>query len=410
MPTSSEDGNLVRFWEALQMRLGNPVPKNVKTFVRLRNYDERWLSAGARERIRIEADVVALVRDLGASGLLDDEERLESSEEAVKLEGDERWPLLRELMAESGSPDWREIRLRRVVRTDSRGFPGVDHRVEIDLDARVSLKALKAELDRVWRFIRKEGWVNRTRPLDARNIALARFICLESEPGVTWQQRLDEWNKRYTFWTFKDKRDLESQVRRIERQLTGRNYGLAWFYDQDARDGTYEHMSRAELRALPPKRRDHARRLLDARLDAFLPVSEAFLLYRVARGRELMGEYARKHILPSLVADTLASLTPVGDGTVPEHVVADEESTEEWADEEVEEEEWADEEVEEEEWWRLPDEETELRDLGLEGRRLPRTDLGEWVLRTPYSELFDRASPQPPDETPASDADGERSR
>jgi hypothetical protein len=239
-------------------------------------------------------------------------------------------------MASAGIQDWRELRIRRVFQIRPDGFPRVEHRVEIDVDARLSLSALKAKLDKLWPDLREEGWVRRTRPLDARNVALARFICLESALGEKWSKRLEDWNERVRSrgdpdeWKFKSKRDLASQVLRIDRQLTDQALGLAWFYDRDARSRTFELMQPRDIQKLPSGNRLRARKLREAALEPLHSALDAKLLYAAALLRSEQIERGS------------------GDFTF------------------------------------------DLEQYGLEGRRLPRVDLGEWVWRTTHEQLPER--------------------
>jgi hypothetical protein len=395
VPIQANDCELEELWRLVEERVPRPAAEKVKTFLRFQNVDERWLSADLLSRLAIRDEVSKAVDDLHLSGLLGSQGDLESTNEvmqsleSVKEPGEEkaaaadaRWSLWRQLMSSAGIPDWREIRLRRVYQLHPGGFPRVEHRVEIDIDERVSFEALKKELKRLWRDLGREGWIKRTRSLSARNIELARFVCLESPPGTTWEQRWEVWNEEHKDWEFSSPWTLESQVRRIEQQLTGLDYGLAWFYDTDARNRTFERMKPAELAALPPRKRERARRLLAAATDPLLQATNDKLRYAVA----LRQERASPEALASLVRSGAerSETTVMPHGAI-EDVTIDSASPEE-----------------------VDDVEAEVRDLGLEGQRLPRTDLGEWVWRTPYDHLFRRRKGSRPEVSSGESRGGER--
>jgi hypothetical protein len=353
----TQETNDQAFFTRLEDRQeGLPLPRAVRTFIRLGDWPERWTKADTPQKTQLENAAWELVENLGASGLLEAAEHLGLPGSLPTLPRDERWSLVRDLMKRATGREWRPVMLRRTFHMRD-GFPRTEHRVEIDVDRRVSLKALKAELDRLWPQLRDEGWVLHTRPLGERAIALARLVCLESQLGDSWRARLDQWNDRYPQWRIDDVRAFTGALRRVERQLTGRNYGLAWFYDSDAQMKTFERMSRADLAALPPHRKEHARRLIAASIDAFSEATNAYFLYESALRRQAAAEKALEHLQhePTSLASRGADMDDL-----------------------------TDEEDDENEEWNEEDEEIGLWNLGLEGHRLPRTDLGEWVWHTPY--------------------------
>jgi hypothetical protein len=168
-------------------------------------------------------------------------------------EPDEGWGLwraLREPLAESrGSRSkWEPITVRRVL--DDEAPPLYSSRLEVSFDSRVSKRRLKLALDELWPELEKEGHVRRTRPMEERAAELVRFVCLECDVGATWRERLIGWNDRHSEWSYgEDPRNFSKDFRRAEQQLTGRRYGLAWFYSQRLRDASrgLELLPREEL-------------------------------------------------------------------------------------------------------------------------------------------------------------------
>jgi hypothetical protein len=71
--------------------------------------------------------------------------------------------------------------------------------------------------------------------LEARAEALLRFVCIENQPDTPWREMMQRWNEKYPDWRHKSVRDFRSRFLRYEKQLTGRAYGLEWFYSTAAR-------------------------------------------------------------------------------------------------------------------------------------------------------------------------------
>lgn len=211
----------------------------------------------------------------------------------ARLSGDDRWVLWHDLMECAGVPDWRPLRLRRVFRIYSH-FPWVERRVQIDVDARVPLAQLKSSLDRLWPDLRDEGWVEQTRKLGERALSLAQHVCLDCPRESTWPERLALWNDKqdqdHSKWRFKDVRTFVAAVRRVERHLTGREYGLAWFYDSDAEHDAFTLASPDTLRTLPPAKQVHAYKLRRASIDLVDEADDERILYNLADVRRLADE------------------------------------------------------------------------------------------------------------------------
>ncbi len=245
MPTDDLEG----LWEAVENK-GTPLTDRCQRFLRLQGLDDDWRDArSAAERCGVVERVVEIAGDLQLSGLLPDAEDTEMVANPGAREndgGDERWPLLRDLIAarrrELPTPsvaarDWVPLMLTRVVSLAD--YPLISHRIEISIDARLPLRSLKRELDALWQRLGQQRWVKRSRPIGPQGIALIRFVCLEGSRGLTWRERLDDWNAKFPKRTkadaamrFDDVRAFQSAFRRHENQLTGHPYGLAWFYDE----------------------------------------------------------------------------------------------------------------------------------------------------------------------------------
>lgn len=179
----------------------------------------------------------------------------------VDMPPDARWPLLAELSAVYVSAQAEEVGLRRrqwqPLRIRERLFditvwPTSEY-VVVEVDSRVSLRALIAALRQAWPDLRRRGWVRRTRSMGDRAIELVRFVCLQTDLDTTWRDRLTRWNERYPGWAYKGPRAFMGALRRAERQLT-EPYGLEWFYSREVR----------ELGESAAARRAKRRRLMEA--------------------------------------------------------------------------------------------------------------------------------------------------
>jgi hypothetical protein len=160
---------------------------------------------------------------------------------------DGRWELWRDLIAarQSGfaagvASDWAPFVVTRVFDISRR--PLYSERIELSVDSRVPLRRVKKELDRFWARMTAEGWVKRSRPLGDRALALVRFVCLDADRDAKWRARLKAWNSTHPKETFDSVQPFQSAFRRAEKQLTGRKYGLAWFYDEEVRAEDYSSL------------------------------------------------------------------------------------------------------------------------------------------------------------------------
>ena len=244
-----------RVWEEIEALLGSGLDPREQSFLRLEGLDDQWSAAIAgAERDGVAAQAARMVRSLRSAGL-----QTQRSDEASDYLGgvddglmaDGRWQLWRDLSRErnkaNDSPSqtaWVPLRLTRVL--DLRSRPLACERIEVSVDSRIALSQLHKELDRVWKLLREDGWAKRTRPLGERALSLLRFVCLDSHLDASWRQRLDAWNNAYPDLAFKDVRAFLSAFRRAERDLTGSDYGLAWYYDRDVHDLDYRDMTSCE--------------------------------------------------------------------------------------------------------------------------------------------------------------------
>lgn len=242
MPTETDD-----FLACLSRRLGETPHARVQEFLRRRSYPEKWSNAELSERDRILAEAVAVHDDLVAVFRPREEapvhQRVLTCREprTPEIESDGRWDLWRDLVRARAAgegdhrPDeWEPL----VVRDLGLGILGAS-KVRIEFDGRLSRRALFSSIERIWPLMQKHLWLRATRPMDERNLELVRFVCLKLAPDRSWQERCEGWNRQAPeAWQYPDRRQFQSAFRRAEEALSGRKYGLAWFYEPGVRSGS----------------------------------------------------------------------------------------------------------------------------------------------------------------------------
>jgi len=235
-------------WDALHALSKKSLTPQTRTVLALQNYDEEWATAPTEER---RSEVLRNARQLAddvlaayeGSGRTPRQSSKVSNPQTNKVSADPRWPLWRDLMrvrlATDGVPpdaDWEPLRF---YFTEDRSVePITSRRVEISFDWRMPRAAVEHELVRAWAKMKSHGWIRPSKPLSSRLAELVRFNCLVSAPNTPWRDRLAGWNARCAEeWKYDDVRAFEREFRRAEQQLTGRKWGLAWFYEQAVRSG-----------------------------------------------------------------------------------------------------------------------------------------------------------------------------
>lgn len=233
-------------WNQVEAQAVHTPPAELKTVCRL---VAKWAADGTGNSDRY-AGALAKVLDgiappIASAGQVDASTTVAVDEPTSRsVRRDPRWALWQDLMRErrgeklDGSGPTAPLDFTRVF--DFSTDPVFAQWVEIRLDWRLSLEAVVAELRRLWPAFVAEGWVRRSRPLDEKAATLVRFVCLETPPDTPWQKRMELWNERHGRWTYADRRAFAKDFRRAEKRLTGRIYGLAWFYDSEIRSGDYE--------------------------------------------------------------------------------------------------------------------------------------------------------------------------
>lgn len=235
-------------WEHLEESSGKPVPLKVRDFLRRRGLDETvWAQAANNKRAQLAEQATIMLTDLRDSGLFGNETESDTDPEARPGVTDPRWALWRDLRAGSDQPEgWQPLTATRVLDGSTRAGLSSD-RVEVSFDCRMSQAAVLSSLRKLWPRIISAGWVRPTKTVETRAAVIVRFVCLEQPPGTSWRDMMGAWNATHPTWAHADVRDFERRFRRAEKQLTGHDHGLKWFYDPQARPEAWAHLTLGEL-------------------------------------------------------------------------------------------------------------------------------------------------------------------
>ena len=156
--------------------------------------------------------------------------------------GQEVWDLLRdlELGANPELVDWSPFEVHAAI--DVGGYTGavtepISRKVRIAFDYRMSQRAVRIELQRVWPHLTENRAVREFHGIGDRKRVLVRLVCLEMREA-SWSERLEEWNTRHPEWAFEDTGRMQSMLHDAEESLVNRRRGLAWYYSPYARMST----------------------------------------------------------------------------------------------------------------------------------------------------------------------------
>ena len=111
------------------------------------------------------------------------------------------------------------------------GSPARQVEVTVTFDARMSQRALLAELKDLWQTMTEARMVRRMRRLGPTAVNLVRHVCLDREPEDGWMGHFAAWNERYPSRAFRNSSDFQRDFHAAEQQLVGRRWGLEQFYD-----------------------------------------------------------------------------------------------------------------------------------------------------------------------------------
>ncbi len=159
---------------------------------------------------------------------------------------DGRWPLWRALdrrRAElvGGRADWAAASFAHYREA---------HTITFAFDSRLPAKAVRATLNDQLPRLRARGWMSATRPLGPFELALVRYVCLESPLAASWRQRTrgwrrshfvaahPKWGKRYR--GKKAARRFKRDFHGAETALAGSKGALALHYKPGVRERRLE--------------------------------------------------------------------------------------------------------------------------------------------------------------------------
>lgn len=256
MPTN-EHANNKELWRKVEAALGAHVSKNVRDYCEQMGLIDEF-SPTPEEDVFILTDAVRCLQENGCYPSSGGKTGLPAD-----VPADQRWQLLADLGQAfnakfHGMPvadefhGFEPMTVRRYE--DDSSYPP-SQRVQIDFDARMSLTTVLTIIRREWtnRF-RPQGWVRPTRRQGDRALALVRYVCLESPDTATWRERMEEWNRSFPAWTFKDVRAFQAAFRRAEEQLTGHRKALLPLHTTMAayrkRDKRWREEHKARIRAM----------------------------------------------------------------------------------------------------------------------------------------------------------------
>ena len=227
-------------WRELKRAHGAPLPPTVRGFLAAQHAPAL---AEQQSGKRVVSEMLNTLANLRAHDLwpLDDERSLKLPR-AAKRDG--RWTLWGELHerrvelleGRCAERSWTALRVGRRQQAGTICF-AFDSR----LPAATVRAALKDELPR----LRARGWMGTSRPLSAFELALVRYVCLESPLAASWRQRAKGWRHSrfvaaHAKWgkSYRGKkatRRFKRDFHNAENALAGPSGALAVHYDPGVR-------------------------------------------------------------------------------------------------------------------------------------------------------------------------------
>ena len=228
---------------------------------------------------------------------------------------DGRWPLWRELRDRRAEllgerrdePPWTALRFSWQPQADTIAFA---------FDRRLPGKTVREALERELPHLRAAGWLCTSQPLSKRELALLRYVCLESALEAGWRERAKGWRhslscKAHPKWgkPYRGKHAAQRFTRdfhKAEKHLAGRKGALRVYYDPRVRERDARLARRKAESAAAPTR------------DAAAQQQEIIAWQRVdpAKAAALRARFAVTAQIDELVAKALAGDAAAADEAV----------------------------------------------------------------------------------------------
>jgi hypothetical protein len=238
---SAYEGGL---WRALKRAHGAPLPQAVRAFL---SAQHALALVEQVPRELVVKDMLGTLANLKAHNLWppDDERPVKLGKLQSGAKRDGRWPLWRELRDRRAEliderydePSWTALRVGRHREAGT---------ITLAFDDRLADKTVNDALKHELPALRAQGWLRTAHPLGAFELAVVRYVCLESRLEASWRQRTKGWRhsrfcEAHPKWgkPYRGKhaaRRFKKDFHRAEARLAGSKGGLGLYYDPRVRE------------------------------------------------------------------------------------------------------------------------------------------------------------------------------
>ena len=284
-----------RLWRELRHAHGGPMPQAARAFLAAQH--ARALAEQSPLE-RVVQDMLDTIANLQANNLWPpDAERPLKLTPATRR--DRRWALWRELDSRRAKllglghdePPWTPLRVARLREAGT---------ITLTFDRRLPNAAVRDALRRELPRLRARGWTHATRPLSALELALVRYVCLESSLTTSWRKRTNGWRhsrfcEAHPKWgkPYRGKRAarrFKKDFHRAEATLAGSEGALALYCDPQVRERLRLRHTIAEAESALRADAATLQQEITARVD---PAKAEALRARFAAGAEIEALVAR---------------------------------------------------------------------------------------------------------------------